>query len=131
MLLRRPYRGRRAAPLPPRPLCASLLAGADGGGGGGLGVRLGVGCARCFPRARRAMPTVEELYRNYGILADATETAGQVRRGGGLRGLAGPGRAWGSSGAAGRAGELGPEGGGGGGCGKGLLQELDGGTGGC
>lgn len=24
------------------------------------------------------MPTVEELYRNYGILADATETAGQV-----------------------------------------------------
>uniref|UniRef100_A0A8C9EP33 Apoptosis inhibitor 5 n=1 Tax=Pavo cristatus TaxID=9049 RepID=A0A8C9EP33_PAVCR len=23
------------------------------------------------------MPTVEELYRNYGILADATETAGQ------------------------------------------------------
>lgn len=78
------------------------------------------------------MPTVEELYRNYGILADATETAGQVRRGGGLRGLAGPGRAWGSSGAAGRAGELGPEGGRrGGGCAKGLLQELGGGRGGC
>lgn len=36
------------------------------------------------------MPTVEELYRNYGILADATETAGQVRRGCGLRGLARP-----------------------------------------
>lgn len=36
------------------------------------------------------MPTVEELYRNYGILADATETAGQVRRGCGLQGLARP-----------------------------------------
>lgn len=36
------------------------------------------------------MPTVEELYRNYGILADATETAGQVRCGCGLQGLARP-----------------------------------------
>lgn len=36
------------------------------------------------------MPTVEELYRNYGILADATETAGQVRCACGLQGLAGP-----------------------------------------
>nr|KAF6342473.1 apoptosis inhibitor 5 [Pipistrellus kuhlii] len=26
------------------------------------------------------MPTVEELYRNYGILADATEQVGQIRR---------------------------------------------------
>lgn len=32
------------------------------------------------------MPTVEELYRNYGILADATEQVGQV----GPRGLQGP-----------------------------------------
>lgn len=32
------------------------------------------------------MPTVEELYRNYGILADATEQVGQV----GPRGLEGP-----------------------------------------
>lgn len=36
------------------------------------------------------MPTVEELYRNYGILADATETAGQVRCACGLQGLARP-----------------------------------------
>lgn len=32
-----------------------------------------------------SMPTVEELYRNYGILADATEQVGQV----GPRGLQG------------------------------------------
>jgi len=37
--------------------------------------------AAALPLPRRAMPTVEELYRNYGILADVTETAGQVRRG--------------------------------------------------
>ena len=33
--------------------------------------------AAALPLPRRAMPTVEEFYCNYGILADATETAGQ------------------------------------------------------
>uniref|UniRef100_A0A8C3B434 Apoptosis inhibitor 5 n=1 Tax=Cairina moschata TaxID=8855 RepID=A0A8C3B434_CAIMO len=77
--------GAPRGPLPPRPLCASLLAGADGGGGPCAErrrrrrPRCPPRCRLCplFPRARRAMPTVEELYRNYGILADATETAGQ------------------------------------------------------
>lgn len=47
--------------------------------------------AAVAPVPRRTMPTVEELYRNYGILADATETVSQVRRACGLQGLARPG----------------------------------------
>lgn len=96
-----PCRGRHAstAPAAPRPLWDFRLVGADGGGLRGAAAARAAAvasaaasvAATALPLPRRAMPTVEELYRNYGILADATETAGQVRRGCGLQGLGRPG----------------------------------------